>query len=152
MRSAPIAYTSDVNEAIDVLDSEPVFVDPSGRRRRIARNAGIVVGCLLAAYLATVAFGVVTGSRVPLTPWPASRPSARAARPGHDDVLRRAPVHTATTPRTRSRTTAPASGASPTARATAPAGSARASASPTPTHPGRGRAYGLAKAPHPKKG
>lgn len=142
-----------MNEATDTLSEDPVFVDPSGRRRRIARNAGIVVGCLLAAYLAIVAFGVVTGSRVPLTPWPAGMPSAGAASPGRDDVLRTVPTNAATGAHARPHTAASASGARPTAAAApAPAtSSARASASPTPTLPGRGHAYGRTRAPHAKK-
>lgn len=147
-----------MNEPTDVLDAEPVFVDPTGRRQRIARNVGIVVGCLLAAYLVIVAFGVVTGSRVPLTPWPAVRPTAGTAPPGHgDSVLRQVPARATPAGRTTTqrRTAAPASGTAPTTRATAPATSptspTSASASPTPTHSGRGRAYGITKSPHPKK-
>lgn len=145
-----------MNEPTDALDSEPVFVDPSGRRRRIARNVGIAAGCLLAAYLATVMFAVVTGSRAPLTPWPEGRASAGAVAPG-DDVLRHAPLHTATAPRTRPGTATPASGTAPTAAAPAPASSpthassTRTSATPTPALPGRGHAYGRTRAPHPKK-
>lgn len=140
-----------MNEATDTLGDEPIFVDPSGRRRRIARNAGIVVGCLLAAYLAIVAFGVATGSRVPLTPWPASMPSAGARSPD-GDVLRTVPAHQATTPRVQPHTAASASGARPTAAAPAPAtSSARTSAGSAPTLPGRGHAYGITRAPHPKK-
>jgi hypothetical protein len=51
--------------ATEVLEPEPVFVDRTGRRRRHARNAGIAIGCLLAAYLAVVAFGLVSGPTPP---------------------------------------------------------------------------------------
>lgn len=146
-------YTLAVNEAKDVLRTEHVFVDPTGRRQRILRYGGIVVGCVLAAYLATVAFGVVTGARVPLTPWPASGPTSAAAPPGHGgSMLRQAPARTAPARRPRPRAAVPAHGTATggAAPASSPATSA-AVASPTPTRPGNGHAYGRTRAPHPKK-
>lgn len=139
-----------MNEATDVLDPEPVFVDPSGRRRRIVRRAGIALGCLLAAYLVIVAFGLVTGARAPLTPWPDVKPSARNALPGHGaPVTRRERSRPATptptpTPRPSSR-----AGASPTARSSPT--TRRTPPSSTTTRPGKGRAYGVTKSPNPKK-
>lgn len=124
---------------------EPVFVDRTGRRRRLARNAGIAVGCLLAAYLAVVAFGLVSGAGAPMTPWPAAKPSHPAALPRHDRNPARQetprpeakPTPSATV---RSRRPHPSS----SAPATAPAATSTA-------QPGQGHAYGRTKSPNPRK-
>ncbi|RFU40986.1 hypothetical protein DZF91_14285 [Actinomadura logoneensis] len=51
--------------------ASPVFVDLSGRRRRMGRQAGIACGGLLAAFLLAMGIGVATGANVPGTPWKA---------------------------------------------------------------------------------
>ncbi|WP_242882778.1 hypothetical protein [Actinomadura litoris] len=58
----------------------PVFADPSGRRRRLARRAGMVTGALLVLFLGALGAGVATGADVPLTRWdaPSHHPSADA--------------------------------------------------------------------------
>jgi hypothetical protein len=141
----------------EVLEPPPVFVDRTGRRRRLARNAGIAVGCLLAAYLAVVTFGLVSGADAPLTPWPAPKSSHRAVLPrqgesgARQDASRPVakPTPSDTVPSRRvhapgsAPTTAPA--AAPT---TAPA--AAPTAAPT-AQPGQGRAYGRTKSPNPRK-
>jgi hypothetical protein len=135
--------------ATDVLDPEPVFVDRTGRRRRLARNAGIAVGCLLAAYLAVVAFGLVSGADAPMTPWPAAKPSHRAVLPRNGRIGTRRdtprpeakPTPSATV---RSRRTHPPSGDPATARTSAPT-------SASTTQPGQGHGYGRTKSPNPKK-
>jgi hypothetical protein len=126
---------------------EPVFVDRTGRRRRLARAAGIVVGCLLAAYVAVVAFGLVSGAGVPMTPWPAATPSHRVVPPlearvaAPRDGAKATPTPRATAP---SRHVRPAGGAPATTRTTA---------SPTAStaKPGQGHSYGRTKSPNPRK-
>jgi hypothetical protein len=135
--------------ATEVLEREPVFVDRTGRRRRLARNAGIAVGCLLAAYLAIVAFGLVSGADAPMTPWPAPKPSHRAVLPLQGRIAARQdtprpeakPTPSATV---RSQRVHPTSSAPTTARTTAPA-------APSTTQPGQGHAYGRTNSPTPKK-
>jgi hypothetical protein len=51
------------------VDVQPVFVDVSGRRRRLIRHGGIVLGLLLSAYLAMMGVGLLTGTHIPMTPW-----------------------------------------------------------------------------------
>ena len=133
--------------ATQVLEPEPVFVDRTGRRRRLARNAGIAVGCLLAAYLAVVAFGLVSGADAPMTPWP--KPSHSAALPRHGRIEARqetprpeakpTPSATVRSQRVRQPSSAPT-----TARTTAPASTSTA-------QPAQGRAYGHTKSPNPRK-
>ncbi|MEV4254756.1 hypothetical protein AB0J52_16525 [Spirillospora sp. NPDC049652] len=50
----------------------PVFVDLSGRRRRMGRRVGIACGGLIAAFLLAMGIGVATGANVPGTPWKAA--------------------------------------------------------------------------------
>lgn len=127
--------------ATAVLEPEPVFVDRTGRRRRLARNAGIAVGCLLAAYLSVVAFGLVSGADAPMTPWPAPKPSHRTVLPRPGRIAARQD-----TPRPESKPTPSTTARSQRVRSP---GSAPAA---TPTaHPGQGRAYGRTKSPNPRK-
>jgi hypothetical protein len=151
-------YTPAVSQLTEVLEPDAVFVDPTGRRRRLVRNAGIVVGCMLAAYLVIVGFGLVTGTGVPLTPWPDVKSSHQAALPGNDGLLtKRGPSRPAGT---RPSAVAAPSGAAPTARPTSAPGSRTTPTTALPvvpaptataTQPGKGRAYGRTKSPHPKK-
>jgi hypothetical protein len=135
--------------ATEMLDPEPIFVDRTGRRRRLARNAGIAVGCLLAAYLAVVAFGLVSGADAPMTPWPAAEPSHRAVLPRNGRIPTRQdaprpeakPTPSATV---RSQPMHPPSGAPTTARTSAPAAASTA-------QPGQGHGYGRTKSPNPRK-
>jgi hypothetical protein len=133
----------------EVLEPDPVFVDHTGRRRRLTRGAGLAVGVILVAYLGVLVVGLVSGSGAPLTPWPAARPSAPA---GHGGSAARPD-------RSRPTVTEPAAIVAPGAPAGRPASGTRrgattapATASPTATRPGKGRGRGLTKSPqHPKK-
>lgn len=142
------ALDSHVHQVTRPRGRHGVFVDPTGRRRRIARGVGIAVGCLLTAYLAIVAFGLATGSGAPLTPWPDAKPSQHDAAPrlGVRHPKPRSFHSASKRPTVRSSP----SGAAPTAQ-TAPPATRPATTAPTTTHPGRGRAYGLSKSPNPKK-
>ncbi|HZE30230.1 MAG TPA: hypothetical protein VE198_02190 [Actinoallomurus sp.] len=126
--------------------TDPVFVDGTGRRRRLVRLAGIVVGVLVAAYLAIVAFGFVGGTRMPLTPWPAAKPSRGDALPAQQPSPRRAGDRPTATPLSAA-STPPAS--TPTRSTSRPRTSPPAT--PSASHPNEGRAYGRTKSPHPKR-
>jgi hypothetical protein len=147
-----------VNQVTEVLEPDPVFVDPTGRRHRLLRPVGLAVGCLLGGYLVIVGFGLVTGTGVPLTPWPDAKPTRQGVLPGHGGLVpKRAP--------SRPRTSGPANGAMPggpmpgiavpsTRPTDIPAtGVTPTAASPTATatRPGKGHGYGRTKTPHPKK-
>jgi hypothetical protein len=148
-------YTPAVSQLTEVLEPDAVFVDPTGRRRRLVRNAGIIVGCVLAAYLVIVGFGLATGTGVPLTPWPDVKSSHQAALPGNDELLpKRGPSRPADT---RPSAVAAPSGAAPTARPTSvprsrttPTTALPVVPAPTATQSGKGRAYGRTKSPHPR--
>jgi hypothetical protein len=123
-------------------ETEAVFADPSGRRHRLARTLGIVVGCLLAAYMVVVAFGLLSGSGAPFTPWPgaSSTPQgAPAARGGGAPPGPSPSGHASATP-TPSPSTRPRTTQSSTPRPT-----------PVATTRANGRAHGLTKSPNPKK-
>jgi hypothetical protein len=69
---------------------EPVFVDASGRRRRVVRRAGLALGVALAVFVVLLVVGVATGSGVPLTPWSApsdNRPQQRMVPGGGPALL-----------------------------------------------------------------
>lgn len=74
-------------------DPAPVFVDPSGRRRRFGSRLGIAVGASLVLFLGALGIGAATGADVPLTRWDEpsgdKRPDGRKAQiPGADGVKR----------------------------------------------------------------
>lgn len=138
-----------MTEATKTLEPDPVFVDHTGRRRRLARNVGIAVGCALVAYLAVVAFGLVSGSGAPLTPWPDAGPSRVGALPPQ----RGSAGHGTARPRTTQRTAVPTPSSRETSapRSRTSSRTAPGTAAPTPARAGRGHAYGVTKSPHPKK-
>ena len=157
-----------MNDATDALQSEPVFVDPTGRRSAIVRGLGIVAGCLLGGYIAIVTFGLATGTDVPLTPWPQIQHSTRDATPGHGGRGRRpskpaapGPIAGARPSGTGPAGTAPRATTSPKGTGTAapgrtatgsPAASTTPTSATTPTtaatRPGKG--VGRTKKPQPK--
>jgi hypothetical protein len=135
-----------VNQVTRPRGRHAVFVDPSGKRRRLVVWAGITAGCVLAAYLAIVAFGLVTGSGAPLTPWP-------QAKSQHGEA---APNGVSSQPRPRSsageRATASASPSGEAPTSTRDANPAHpATTAPSTAHPAKGRGRGLSKSPHPRR-
>jgi hypothetical protein len=131
--------------------AESVFVDASGRRRRLIRRMGLAVAALLMGYLVVVGVGLFVGADVPLTPWP-----GRGGNPGQGvgaelgrqgNGTPRPTAHpTTTTPSTSPSATARPGGTTPTrtdrtsAAATSPARSSRAATAP-----------GHTKSPNPHK-
>ncbi|WP_146059099.1 hypothetical protein [Actinomadura rubteroloni] len=133
---------------------EPVFVDPTGRRRRLLRGLGLAAGGLCASFLAAVGLGAATGARVPMTPWTGDGPTATVSpahpRPKQERTPRIRTVPAAT-PRAVPRP-APASRPAVAARPdAAPAPTARSTAAPLPSShaatptPGHGRVTPPAK-------
>jgi hypothetical protein len=157
-----------VNQATEVLEPDPVFVDATGRRARIARRVGIALGCVVAAYLVLVGIGLATGTRVPLTPWPETKHSKSGRGPAEDGLMPRSggrnplpnqspaaggapsgPAPTAGTSHGTQTGTTPAASSSPTRTA----GATTPPVTPTSatTAPGKGRGYGRTKSPNPRK-
>ncbi|MBO4205151.1 hypothetical protein [Micromonospora echinofusca] len=66
-------------------EAPPVFVDGSGRRRRLSVLAGTGIGVGLLASLGLILAGLFTGSSVPLPGWPESKP-ARPIEAGVDEL------------------------------------------------------------------
>src|SRR5262245_26945007 len=65
-----------------LVDSRPVFVDPTGRRRRVLRRAGAGAVAVLVACLGAVVVALAGGPQAPFTHWADPRPTAPAL-PGH---------------------------------------------------------------------
>ncbi|MEV5747541.1 hypothetical protein AB0L00_06950 [Actinoallomurus sp. NPDC052308] len=158
-----------MNQATEVLEQDPVFVDPTGRRGRIMRRAGIALGCLVAGYLILVGVGLAIGARVPLTPWPHARPATSGHGHAAQLLMPRGgtrgslPTLGSTDPRSPSGPTrtggasgSPKAGAAPAGTKPTPA-SATPTTGPTTSAPaatrtthGKGKGVGLTKSPHPK--
>src|SRR5215472_19087508 len=62
------------------VHSRPVFADPTGRRRRLMRRAGLGVAAALGVCLLAVAVAMAGGPQAPFTHWAA--PNAPAAGTG----------------------------------------------------------------------
>src|SRR5215470_8323612 len=65
-----------------LVDSRPVFVDPSGRRHRVLRRAGLGAVAVLVACLGAVVVALAGGPQAPFTRWADPRPAAPAVS-GH---------------------------------------------------------------------
>ncbi|HEU5159684.1 MAG TPA: hypothetical protein VFU43_22005 [Streptosporangiaceae bacterium] len=132
----------------------PVFVDVTGRRRRIVRHLVLIAALFATAYLSVVGVGLLVGADAPLTPWPGQArhsPDVDAGLtggpPGRAVGGPSPPSSAATSPRpgvTRRATTDAAAPAATTPPATAAV-----------SHPGNShatpRAAGRTRAPSPKK-
>lgn len=121
------------------VESRPVFADPSGRRHRVLRFAGIGSMAVLVAFLAAVAMAVTGGPQAPFTHWAVPQASAsRAAHSGDQAVTGGNTKPGAPTSPGGSGGTAPAgggtvpAGGTATAGATTPGQSATAAPSKTP--------------------
>jgi hypothetical protein len=122
------------------------------------RRVGLAGGVVLTSYLCLVVFALVTETRVPLTPWPAAKPSPSGRGSVQDALLPRGAARRPLPAHAPAPGSAPTTGRSP-ARASAPAPTGRTSpattattASVTPTGtPGKGHGYGRTKKPRSKR-
>ena len=69
------------------VEPSPVFADPSGRRHRLLRVAGIGSTAVLVAFLVAVVMAVTGGPQAPFTQWAVPQPSASRAAHGGDQAL-----------------------------------------------------------------
>ncbi|WP_067812548.1 hypothetical protein [Actinomadura kijaniata] len=75
----------------DPDDAAPVFVDASGRRRRLVRQAGVACGGLLALFLVAMGVSVATGADVPFTPWSSQQNEADGGKRKNPPLLKHHP-------------------------------------------------------------
>lgn len=101
--------------------SGQVFVDASGRRRRLVTVIGAVLGSILAVGIAVVVAGMVGAVPLPLPGLPASGQGVQDGQGGPAAEPTRS--QPSASPRGTGRTPAPTSTGVPTAATTPPAGS-----------------------------
>jgi len=129
VRAAPVRTAAPVQAAPRVTDQ--VFVDRSGRRRRVVVGTGVGLAVVAVAALAALVAGLVaTGGPGPAPGWPAAEHVEASGA-----VIGRPPAPAASTPRTGPRRTPGRSPEAPTSAAP-PASSPTATAS---ARPGRGQ-------------
>jgi hypothetical protein len=135
------------------VESRPVFADPSGRRRKVLRFAGIGSMAVLAAFLVATVMAVTGGPRAPLTQWAVPQAPSSGAKHSGDQALTGGKSRSGA-PRASSGTVGPASGGTtvpgqsastppsgaPSARPTPSPATASRAASPTATARGHGHA------------
>jgi hypothetical protein len=122
--------------------SVSVFVDPTGRRRRVVTAAGVAIGLALAAVVGLLVAGLLGAAPVPL-------PGLPAGGRGAQEVVVPATVPRSAEPsaRTTSRPAYPAASRPPAGGSVAPAAPSASSSASTRTrgnrpteHPGNPRA------------
>ena len=134
-----------------LVESRPVFVDPTGRRRRVLRRAGMGAVAVLVACLGAVVVALAGGPQAPLTHWAAPGPAAPGP-PGHG----RSGAHHQSGGAGPAQPD-PQAGVLPSAAPSAwPSPSPRPSpspsaSSPVPTNPAGHTPPGLSKSPGPRK-
>lgn len=52
-----------------MTDEQPVFVDGTGKRRKLLQVAGVISGVVIAGYAIALGVSLGTGAEVPLTTW-----------------------------------------------------------------------------------
>src|SRR5215469_2818511 len=114
-----------------LVDSRPVFVDPTGRRRRVLRRASVGAVAVLVTCLGAVVVALAGGPQAPFTHWADPRPAAPAlsshARSGAHHRGRGAVGPSQPNPQA-----GPVPSTSPTATRPRPRPSASPSGSPSP--------------------
>ncbi|MGC5305771.1 hypothetical protein [Micromonospora zamorensis] len=119
----------------------PVFVDGTGRRRRLTVIAGTTLGLGLLTSLALIAAGLLLDTSVPLPGWTDDSRGTRPVEAGVDGI-NQPRVARSPSPSSATRTSAPLSRATPTTGdrpPTAAGTTAPTTGAPSPTdQPGRG--------------
>ncbi|MFG2047704.1 hypothetical protein ACGFIW_09765 [Micromonospora sp. NPDC048935] len=116
----------------------PVFVDGTGRRRRLTVLAGTAMGLGLLTSLALIAAGLFLDSSVPLPGWSDDSRGTRPVEAGVDGV-NQPRVATSPSPSSATSTSAPLPRATPTTGSRPPTTTATATGAPSATdRPGRG--------------
>ncbi len=130
VRAAVPSYAP-ARTAAPVRVADQVFVDRSGRRRKVVVGAGMALAGLALTALAALGAGLVAGGGPGAVPgWPAAEHGAAS-----DGVIGRPPAPGAPTPRVGPRTT-------PGRTPAAPTSAGPPTSAPTATesvHPGRGQ-------------
>jgi len=62
-----------------VTDEQPVFVDGTGKRRKLFQVAGVISGVIIAGYAIALGVSLGTGASVPLTTWVVPEKNTRMA-------------------------------------------------------------------------
>src|SRR5215472_4498050 len=65
------------------VHAEPIFADPSGRRRGLLRRLGLIVAAALVACLAAILVSMAGGPQAPFTHWAAPIATSDPSSPGH---------------------------------------------------------------------
>ncbi|WP_433128368.1 hypothetical protein ACQPWW_01510 [Micromonospora sp. CA-240977] len=116
----------------------PVFVDGTGRRRRLTVIAGTAMGLGLLTSLALIAAGLFLDTSVPLPGWSDDSRGTRPVEAGVDGV-NQPRVTRSPSPSSASSTSAPLPRATPTTGNRPPTTTATATGAPSATdQPGRG--------------
>ncbi|WP_157963782.1 hypothetical protein [Actinocorallia populi] len=62
-----------------MTDEQPVFVDGTGKRRKLFQVAGVISGVVIAGYAIALGVSLGTGTEVPLTTWVVPEKKTRSA-------------------------------------------------------------------------
>ena len=118
--------------------SPPVFVDGTGRRRRLSILAGTAMGLGLLTSLGLIAAGLLTDSSVPLPGWSENQKPKKPVEAGVDGVGGLGPAPTVTPrPSPVTSTSAPVPGRTTGAATTTPAPTSTVPGNPRVTESGR---------------
>jgi hypothetical protein len=117
----------------------PVFVDGTGRRRRLTVVAGTVLGLGLLTSLGLIAAGLFLDTSVPLPGWSDDSRAPRGVEAGIDGADQPRPAVGSPTPSPVTRTSAPLPGGTPTVGTRRSSPPPAVSVTPSVTaQPGRG--------------
>jgi hypothetical protein len=141
---------------IPVVHEPPVFADPTGRRHRSLRRAGLAAGAVMVVCLCVVVVALAGGPQAPFISWAVPHPASQAqsghgaagghaGRPGHEPAAQQLPGP-APSPEL-----SPSPSPSPQPSPSLPGGGRSATPSPTPTNPAGHTPPGLihSKSPGP---
>jgi hypothetical protein len=138
------------------VESRPVFVDPSGRRHRVLRRAGLGAVAVLVACLGAVLVALAGGPQAPFTHWAAPARAVPAVQ-SHVGSSAHHRARAGVGPAQPDPQAGPVPSASPSGKASPrprPSASPSASAtpsSPVPTNPAGHTPPGKTKSPNPHR-